>query len=68
MVGTGGATESYGYLLIVVSPADPRAPRPNAISNAGVGRGSRKSKTNQGGDIVEQGLEEEAFKVVEGWG
>ena len=68
MVGIGRTTESYGCFLIVISPADPRTPRPNAIDNASVGSGVRKSKTNQGGDIVKQRLEEGAFKEIEGWG
>jgi len=67
MMGTGRTTKPYGYLLIIVSPADPCAPRPNAINNASIGSGGRKSETNQSGEIVEQGLEEGAFKMVEGW-
>jgi hypothetical protein len=68
MMGTRRTTKPYGCLLIIVSPADPRAPSPDAINNTSVGSGGRKSKTSQSGDIVEQGLEEGAFKVVEGWG
>ena len=67
-MGTGRTAESYGYLLIIVSPANPRTPRPNTIDNARVGRGGRKSKTSQGGEVIEQGLEEGALKVLEGWG
>ena len=66
-MGTGRTAESYGYLLIVVSPADPRASGPNTIDNASVGSCGRESETSQGGDIVEQGLEEGAFEVLEGW-
>ncbi len=68
MVGTRRTTEPYGYLLIIVSPADPCTPRPNAIHDASVGSGGRKCKRNQSGEVVEQGLEEGAFKVMEGWG
>ena len=68
MVGTRRTTEPYGYLLVIVSPADPCAPRPNAINNASIGSGCRKCKRNQSGEVVEQGLEEAAFKVIEGWG
>ena len=68
MVGTRRTTEPYGNLLIIVSPADPRAPRPNAISNASVGSGSWKSERNQSGEVVEQGLEEGTFRLIEGWG
>lgn len=68
MMGTRRTTEPYGYLLIIVSPADPCAPRPNAVHNASVGSRSRKSKRNQSGEVVEQGLEEGAFKMIEGWG
>ena len=65
-MGTRRTTEPYGCLFIIVSPADPCAPRPNAINNASVGSGGRESQTNQSRNIVEQGLEEAAFKVVEG--
>lgn len=68
MMGTGRTAKSYGYLFIIVSPANPRTPRPNTIGNASVGRGRWKSKAKQGGEVVQQGLEEGALKVAEGWG
>lgn len=67
-MGTRRSAKSNGSLLVVVSPANPCAPRPNTIDDARVGRGGWKSKTSQGGEIVEQGLEEAALKVLEGWG
>jgi hypothetical protein len=68
VVGIRRTAESYWCRLIVIPPAYPRAPGPSTIDNANVGRGNRESKTSQSGGVIEQGLEEGAFKRREGWG